>query len=142
MRVDAERRDTDLPDLEKDMYEELRLVGRRIRERKANIQEELEEELAERRPTGTKWRTSATAARPTRSSEEIWRSFGSLELDLIQNAFEVFKDLHPRQIIEDEELWSELVDRYGGLLRGRHGRRGHRPLIDESTSTPRRRSCA
>ena len=38
------------------------------------------------------------------------------ELELLNRVWEEFKDLFPRQIIEDEMLWRELEDRFGPLL--------------------------
>ena len=44
---------------------------------------------------------------------------------LVQRAFDEFKDLFARKIIEDEMLWRELQRPLRRLLRGRHGRRRH-----------------
>ena len=34
------------------------------------------------------------------------------EMDLVKRAWDEFRDLHPRKIIEDEALWREIMDRY------------------------------
>ncbi len=43
------------------------------------------------------------------------------EADLCERAFEEFQGLFPRQIIEDEMLWRELVDRYSDYFEGGMG---------------------
>ena len=64
------------------------------------------------------------------------------ELDVLNRAFDEFKDLFPRQIIEDEMLWRELEDRYGEYFEGGMGADAIKSLIDRSTSTRKRSSCA
>ena len=41
-----------------------------------------------------------------------------------------FKDLYPRQIIEDEMLWRELQDRFGDYFEGGMGADAIKLLID------------
>ena len=132
VRVDTERRDADLPDLERDMHEELRIVRTEFAERRAEIQQTLEkelEELEESGGTGADLRNRRAAAE--RELEEL-DELRIEELEKIQNAFEIFKDLHPRQIIEDEELWSELTYRYQDYFGGGMGADAIAQLIDES----------
>ena len=40
---------------------------------------------------------------------------------MIRRAFDEFRDLHARKIIEDELLWRELKDRYGEYFEGGMG---------------------
>src|SRR5919107_290289 len=61
--------------------------------------------------------------------EEI-RKQGDLELDLVQRAFDEFRDLHARKIIEDELLWRELKDRFGEYFEGGMGAEAIARLID------------
>ena len=132
VRVDSERRDTDLPDLERDMHEELRIVRTEFEERRAEIQRALEEELEELEETGG---TGADIRNRRAAAERELEELDELrieELERIQNAFEIFKDLHPRQIIEDEELWSELAYRYQDYFEGGMGADAIAQLIDES----------
>ena len=132
VHVDAERRDVDLPELERDMHEELRIVRTEFDERRDEIQRALEEELAELEEgggTGADIRNRRAAAE--RELEEL-QELRTEELEKIQNAFEIFRDLHPRQIIEDEELWSELAYRYQDYFEGGMGADAIARLIDES----------
>ena len=132
VRVDAERRHADLPELERDMYEERRLIDTEFGERRTEIQQTLEEELSELEETGgtggdIRNRRSA-AERELEELEELRVS----ELEKLENAFEVFKSLHARQIIEDEALWNELKYRYEDYFEGGMGADAIAQLIDES----------
>ena len=130
--VDAERRDVDLADLERDMYEERRIVETEFDERRGGIQQTLEQELTELEEsggTGADIRNRRSAAE--RELEEL-EELRIEELEKIQNAFDAFKSLHPRQIVEDEELWSELAYRYQDYFEGGMGADAIARLIDES----------
>ncbi len=49
----------------------------------------------------------------------------------MRRAFDEFRDLHGRKIIEDELLWRELRDRYGDYFRGGMGAEAIAQLIEE-----------
>ncbi len=132
VRVDAERRDADLGALERDMYEERRLIETEFDERRGEISLALEQELAELEESGGSGadiRNRRTAA--DRELEEL-EEMRVAELEKVENAFEVFKSLHSRQIIEDEELWNELRYRYQDYFEGGMGADAIAQLIDES----------
>ena len=132
VNVDAERRDVDLPELERDMHEELRIVSTEFDERRDEIQKALEGELTELEDsggTGADIRNRRAAAE--REIDEM-QELRTEELEKIRNAFDVFKSLHPRQIIEDEEVWSELTYRYQDYFEGGMGADAIARLIDES----------
>ena len=52
------------------------------------------------------------------------------EIDRVKRAWDEFKDLHPRQIIEDEELWNEMKFRYEDYFEGGTGADAIKSLID------------
>ena len=49
---------------------------------------------------------------------------------MVQRAFDEFRDLHARKIIDDELLWRELRDRYGEYFEGGMGADAIKTLID------------
>ncbi|MDQ6928697.1 MAG: DNA-directed RNA polymerase subunit beta', partial [Actinomycetota bacterium] len=53
------------------------------------------------------------------------------ELDLAKKAFDEFRDLYPRKIIEDEIVWRQVADRYGEYFRGGMGADAIAQLIGE-----------
>ncbi len=129
--VDEERRHADLPNLETEMNEELADI---VRTRDLDIDrryKELEEELAKLEAEGAK--DSEVKARQRQAEKEVAqiRERADDESELVRRAFEEFRDLHSRKIIEDELLWRELKDRYGDYFRGGMGAEAIAQLIDE-----------
>src|ERR687888_282371 len=53
------------------------------------------------------------------------------EVDLVKRAFDEFRDLYPRKIIEDEMLWREIKERYGDYFEGGMGAEAIARLIKE-----------
>ena len=72
-------------------------------------------------------------ARPTLHShlsrDPEFRERYEMELDLVVRAFDEFKDIFARKIIEDEMLWRELEDRYGDYFEGGMGADAIKSLI-------------
>ncbi|MEY3575980.1 MAG: DNA-directed polymerase beta subunit, partial [Actinomycetota bacterium] len=52
------------------------------------------------------------------------------EIDVMTRAWETVGELYPRMIIEDENLWRELVDRYSDYFSGGTGAEAIKSLID------------
>jgi DNA-directed RNA polymerase subunit beta' len=125
--VDEDRRHTDLSSLEAeylaekdDIQKELELaIDRRYKELEA------EAEAAEAEGTDTKKMKTA-------STKEIdaLRERYEMELDLVARAWDEFRSLHSRKIIEDEILWRELRDKYGDYFEGGTGADAIKKLID------------
>ena len=129
--VDEERRHADLPNLEVELNEELADI---IRTRDLDIDrryKELEEELAKLESEGAK--DSELKARQRQVEKEVTaiRDHAEAEAELVRRAFDEFRDLHGRKIIEDELLWRELRDRYGDYFRGGMGAEAIAQLIEE-----------
>jgi DNA-directed RNA polymerase subunit beta' len=129
--VDEGRRHTDLPNLEVELNEELADIGR---ERDLDIDrryKELEEELAKLEGDGAK--DSELKARQRQVEKEVTaiRDRAESEADLVRRAFDEFRDLHGRKIIEDELLWRELRERFGDYFRGGMGAEAIAQLIEE-----------
>ena len=129
--VDEERRHTDLPNLEVELNEELADI---VRTRDLDIDrryKELEEELAKLESEGAK--DSELKARQRQVEKEVAsiRDHAEAEAELVRRAFDEFRDLHGRKIIEDEMLWRELRDRYGDYFHGGMGAEAIAQLIEE-----------
>ena len=50
------------------------------------------------------------------------------DIALLQDTFDSFRDLAPKQIVEDEMIWRELKDRFGDYFKGVPSRLGY--LLD------------
>jgi DNA-directed RNA polymerase subunit beta' len=129
--VDEEKRHQDLPSLEAELQEELAEIEH---QRDLDIDRRfktLEEDIARMESEGAK--DSETKARQKAGEREIAaiRERADADLELVKRAFDEFRDLHSRKIIEDELLWRELKDRYGDYFRGGMGAEAIAQLINE-----------
>jgi DNA-directed RNA polymerase subunit beta' len=129
--VDEEKRHEDLPNLEAELAEELAEIERA---RDVDIDRRfktLEEDIARLETEGAK--DSELKARQKAGEKEVGaiRERADADLELVKRAFDEFRDLHSRKIIEDELLWRELKDRYGDYFRGGMGAEAIAQLINE-----------
>ena len=128
--VDADRRHTDLPQLEKDFLEECDAI---IKDRDKSVAKRLKEfeaELKGMEKEGVKDTDVRARQRAMDKEEQSLRDRFDQELDVAKRAWEEFKDLHPRKIIEDEVLWRELRDRYDEYFEGGTGADAIKSLIE------------
>ncbi len=119
--VDEEKRHEALPSLEAEMREELDVIDN---ERDVEIEkrlQELEAEVAELEAEGAKDREINARRRDAEKDVAALREEFEAESELVQRVFEEFRDLHSRKIIEDEELWRALVERYDEYFEGGMG---------------------
>src|SRR4051812_4493501 len=128
--VDADKRHEDLPNLEAELLEELAQIKREFELAEREHYERLEKELAELEKEGAKDSEAKARQRLGDREVEALRERTQMELDLVQRAFDEFKDLHGRKIIDDELLWRELKDRYGDYFEGGMGAEALARLID------------
>ncbi|MGA0217528.1 MAG: DNA-directed RNA polymerase subunit beta', partial [Ilumatobacteraceae bacterium] len=125
--VDEDKRHEDLSSLEAEylaekgeLEKELELeIDRRFKELEA------EAEIAEAEGVDAK-----KLRRDADKEIEALRERYMAEIDLVQRAWEEFKGLHSRLILEDELLWRELTDRYGDYFEGGTGADAIKSLID------------
>src|SRR5205807_1102507 len=125
------KRHADLPNLETELQEELAEIER---QRDLDIDRRfkaLEGEVAELEKEGAK--DSEIKARQKAADRDVaqLRENADAQRDLVQRAFDEFRDLFARKIIEDEILWRGLKDRYGEYFRGGMGADAIAQLIGE-----------
>ncbi len=119
--VDDEARHEALESLEAEMREELDVINS---ERDVEIEkrfQELEDEVSALEADGAKDKDINARRRDAEKDVTALREEFEAEAELVQRVFDEFKDLHSRKIIEDEQLWRELVDRYGDYFEGGMG---------------------
>jgi DNA-directed RNA polymerase subunit beta' len=127
--VDEERRHQELPNLEVEMLEEISEIES---ERDVELErryQAMETELADLEAQGA--RESEVRQRQRALEREIaqLRERYTQRADLVRRAFDEFRELYPRQIIEDELLWRELRVRYGSYFDGGMGAEAIADLI-------------
>ncbi len=127
--VDDEKRTKDLPDLEEAARHERVLIQDEFEEWKEARLERLEGELAQMEDAG------ASASEITARKKEVDREIkdredrATVEVDLLDEAFDKFKGMKPRDLIESEQLWREIIDRYGDYYVGGMGAEFVKDLI-------------
>ncbi|MDK1011045.1 MAG: DNA-directed RNA polymerase subunit beta' [Actinomycetota bacterium] len=127
--VDDEKRTKDLPDLEEAARHERVLITEELEEWRDARLERLEAELAQMEDAGAK-PTEINARKKEVEREMKDRDERSqVELELLDEAFDTFKAMKPRQLVESEQLWREIVDRYGEYYTGGMGAEFVKDLI-------------
>src|ERR1700689_1272275 len=117
--VDGEMRHNELSTLEAEMVVERKAVeDQRDADLEARAQK-LEADLAELEAEGAK----ADARRKVRDG-------GERELDRLEDIWTPFTKLAPKQLIVDENLYRELIDRYGEYFTGAMGAESIQKLIE------------
>jgi DNA-directed RNA polymerase subunit beta' len=128
--VDEDKRHEDLATLEAELLEEVSDIERR---RDLDIDRRfkaLEDELKALEGEGA--RDAEIKARQKAVEKEIsaMRERSDDEAELARRAFDEFKSLHARKILEDELLWRELRVRYDDYFEGGMGAEAIQRLID------------
>jgi len=119
--VDEERRDTDLASLEAEVVGEHEAINDDMELDLARRNGELEKELAALEKEKAK-ESELKARRKAADKDlaEIREQF-EFEKEILDRAWDEFKSMFGRQIIEDEMLWRELQDRWGDYFVGGMG---------------------
>ena len=128
--VDEERRHEELPNLEVEMLGERDAIEKERELAIAKRFEELEKEVEDLEKEGAKDSEVKARQRAAEKDIALLREEFDLEIDVLQRAFDEFKDLFARKIIEDEMLWRELEDRYGDYFEGGMGPQALANLIE------------
>jgi DNA-directed RNA polymerase subunit beta' len=127
--VDEAKRHKDLPNLEEQIQTEVRTLEERRDSRIDDILKETESRLEEME--GRKARSSEKKAAMNQSErqQKDVREKAERDIFLLQDTFDLFRDLNPKQIIEDEQIWRELKDRFGDYFRGGMGAESIKDLL-------------
>jgi DNA-directed RNA polymerase subunit beta' len=128
--VDEKRRHEELPNLEAELAEEIMELEK---ERDVEVEKrlkELETEVAQLEKRNAK--DSEIRSRQRAIEKEIGyvRDRAKEEIDIAKRALAAFRDLYPRQIIDDELLWQELRIRYSEFFEGGMGAEVILKLLD------------
>lgn len=127
--VDDEKRTKDLPDLEEAARHERVLITEELQEWRETRLERLEAELAQMEEAGAK--TTEINARKKEVDREMKDrdERSQVEIELLDEALDTFKAMKPRQLVESEQLWREIFDRYGEYYTGGMGAEFVKDLI-------------
>jgi len=121
VHVDEEKRDEDLPNIEAEVVAEREAIIKEMELRLAEEHEEVEKQIAELEAGGAKDTELRARQRSADKDFAATREQYEMELDVLDRAFDEFKDLFARKILEDEMLWREMTDRWGEYFEGGMG---------------------
>ena len=128
--VDEEKRHEKMSELEEDFIEECdAIVKDREKALKAKLKEQ-ETELKTMEKEGAKESDIKARQKVMDKEEALLRERFDTELDMVKRAWDEFRDLHPRKIIEDERLWQEIKFRYDEYFTGGTGADAIKMLIE------------
>ena len=128
--VDEERRQKELGDLEEAVRHEQDLIREEFADWHEARLERLEQELAQMEEAGAKPQEINARRREVEREIKDREERAKVEEELLLEAFDTFKTLKPKQLIESEQLWREIVDRYGDYYVGGMGAEFVKDLID------------
>ncbi|OFW54600.1 MAG: DNA-directed RNA polymerase subunit beta' [Actinobacteria bacterium RBG_16_70_17] len=127
--VDEDKRHKALPELEQARETEVGLVRRDFDEWQSARLERLETELAQMEAGGAKAQELSAARREAEREIRDRRERAEYEEQLVVEAFDLFRDLKVKDLIESEQLWREVRDRYHDYFSGGMGAEAVRDLL-------------
>ncbi|MGH1494170.1 MAG: DNA-directed RNA polymerase subunit beta', partial [Acidimicrobiales bacterium] len=107
--VDEEKRDADIPNLEAEVLAEKETINKEMELRLAEQHEDLEAELKQMEADGAKDTEVRARQRAFEKELGMTREQYEMEIDVLDRAWDEFRDLFPRKILEDELLWREMA---------------------------------
>jgi DNA-directed RNA polymerase beta' subunit len=125
--VDEDKRHEDLTSLEAEYLEERNEIEKERDRAIDSRYKELESEAEIAEAEGVDQRK---LKRDAEKEIEGLRERYVTELDLVERAWDEFKSLHSRKIIEDELLWREITDKYSDYFEGGTGADAIKSLIE------------
>ncbi|MDR7328488.1 DNA-directed RNA polymerase subunit beta' [Corynebacterium guangdongense] len=127
--VDDEARHNDLSTLEAEMLVEKKEVEEEVNEEIAERAAKLEEDLAELEEVGAKADARNKVKKAADKEMQHIRERGEREIDRLDEIWNTFVKLAPKQMIIDENIYEELVDRYEDYFTGGMGAEAIQTLI-------------
>ena len=127
--VDDEKRQKDLTELEEATTHELEIIEQEFEAWKAERLQRLEQELQQMETGGAKNQEVSARRREIEREIKDRDERAGVERDLLREAFDTMRTMKPKQLIESEQLWREIVDRYGEYYVGGMGAEAVKDLI-------------
>ncbi len=119
--VDEEKRHADLAELEETMHAEVQVVREEFEEWRDARMERLEKELEEMEEGGAKSQEISARRREVEREIRDREERAEHEVELVKEAFDKFRTMTPKTLIESEQLWREVKERYADYFTGGMG---------------------
>jgi len=127
--VDQEKRHKDMAELESAAHTESGLVDTEFETWREARLERLEQELAQMEEGGAKPQEMTAARREADREIRDREDRADYEKELIREALEVFRTMKVKDLIESEQLWREISERYGEYYTGGMGAEAVKELL-------------
>ena len=129
--VDADRRHKDQAELEADIRGEIADVEKELELRLRQRLEEFEQELAKLEVGGATPRKADVERLQKAHDKDVeeLRGRGEAEVEHLKTVWSTFVKLAPKQLVDDERVWRELIDRYQDYFTGGMGAEAVKELI-------------
>ena len=127
--VDLDKLHGDVPELEEAMETEIGIVKRDFEEWRAARLERLETELGQMEESGAKTQEINAARREVEREIRDREERSEYEEQMIREAFDRVKTLKVKSLIESEQVWREMRDRYEGYFTGGMGAEAIKDLL-------------
>ena len=127
--VDEEGRHTAQSELEKEINDEIGDLEKELESRVRARSEEYENELASLEADGAKRIEVERAEKAYNKELEELRLHGDAEIAHLKLVWDTFIKLAPKQLVDDERVWREIVDRYQEYFAGGMGAEAVKDLI-------------
>src|ERR671919_2384241 len=131
--VDEDKRQKDLPKLEEDIRAEIADVEKELELRLRERDEQYEAEIRgyeEASASGNARKADVERSQKARDKDfEELRSRAEAEREFLQTVWDTIRGLAPKQLVDDEQVWRDLVDRYQEYFAGGMGAEAVEDLI-------------
>jgi DNA-directed RNA polymerase subunit beta' len=127
--VDDEEKHKDLPELEADIRDEIADIDKELELKLRARDEEYEKELQEIEERGGKKVDLERAEKARNRDFEDLRAQSTAERDFVQAVWDTFRTMAPKQLIDDERVWRDVVARYQKYFAGGMGAEAVKDLI-------------
>ena len=127
--LDEKKRLTDLPQLEQRVGTRIEIVQEEFTEWRAARLERLEQEVLRMEEGGAKTQEISTRRREVDREMKQREERSADECELIEEAFQAFRSLKTKKLVESEQLWRVLYDGYSAYFEGGMGAEAVRSLL-------------
>src|SRR5438445_2892794 len=127
--VDEAKRSRDLATLETQVRKEIAQIDIDAEAKRAKYAEDLENRLAELESKGEKAASLNRARKDTERQVKELEARRERDTALLEQTWNTFRTLAPRQLVDNEIIWRELRDRFGDYFRGGMGAEAVKELL-------------
>src|SRR5579883_2851796 len=127
--VDEAKRSRDLATLETQVRKEIEQINGDAEAKRSRYAEDLEAKLADLEAKGEKAAALNRARKDTERLVKELEARRERDSALLEQTWNTFRNLSPRQLVDNEIIWRELRDRFGDYFRGGMGAEAVKELL-------------